>query len=56
MLGGAAAIAKVVVKAERREDNWTVQEVGPLGHQEVGRCLEGWEGWEAQVLLRCFEG
>eukprot|EP00913_Durusdinium_trenchii_P006710 g6307.t1 len=28
LLGGAAAIAKVVVKAERREDNWTVQEVG----------------------------
>lgn len=28
MLSGAAAIAKVVVKAEAREDNWIVQEVG----------------------------
>ena len=38
MLSGAAAIAKVVVKAEAREDNWTVQEVGQ----------------EPQVAAACF--
>ena len=28
LLDGAASVAKVVVKPNAREDNWTVQEVG----------------------------
>lgn len=40
MLNGAAAIAKVVVKAEAREDNWTVQEVG----QDPQDSTQGMQG------------
>eukprot|EP00435_Cladocopium_sp_Y103_P053690 s203_g17.t1 len=53
MLSGAAAIAKVVVKAEAREDNWTVQEVGkattPDSAAFIGLCL-GEAGKLSRVL------
>eukprot|EP00438_Fugacium_kawagutii_P018031 Skav216300 [mRNA] locus=scaffold494:157747:161018:- [translate_table: standard] len=50
MLNGAAAIAKVVVKAENREDNWTVQEATTLDSAAfIGLCL-GEAGKLSRVL------
>lgn len=61
MLSGAAAIAKVVVKAEAREDNWTVQEVGQEpqsgGHSKLQLLSLAWRwvvldstGWYWMVV------
>ena len=56
MLSGAAAIAKVVVKAEAREDNWTVQEVGqgPQINQAIGLALVAFPGIGVKVLFCHF--
>ena len=51
-LKGLAAIAKVVVKAERREDNWLVQDVGKATCAPgafIGLCL-GAAGKLSRVL------